>query len=445
MHSTTEPASVPAAQQQGSAPPFPPAWLAWTMWLIPAVFYLFAFYVRVSPAVMTSELMRDFHISAKSLGTLSALYFYAYVLMQIPTGVLVDSWGPRKLLIAGVITAAAGTFLFGITENFTLACVARGVVGGATAVGWVITLKIVTHWFPGRRFATMSGVSLFIGNVGALVAQVPLRLLIERFAWRSVTIATAGVILAIGLLAYFGVRNDPSELRYKSYAPAAFQTRNTASLWTLLKGFKRIFGYRNTWLIFFAQGGFLGAVLSFTGLWGPSYLRARFGMQPTTAAAVCSVMIVCFAVASPIIGHLSDRIGLRKPIYVAGAAVCVVGWLVMFYVPLPVVAFISAAAITSFSAGAIILGFAFGKESVPQQYLGTITGATNMGNMLGPTLLQPGIGWILDKQWSGAMANGVRVYSVSAYQSAFLLIVGWSVLTVILLSLTRETHCSQTL
>ena len=413
------------------------------MWLIPAIFYLFAFYVRVSPAVMTSELMRDFHISAKSLGTLSALYFYAYVLMQIPTGVLVDSWGPRRLLIAGVIAAAAGTLVFGITESFTLACVARGVVGGATAVGWVITLKIVTHWFPGRRFATMSGVSLFIGNVGALVAQVPLRLLIERFAWRSVTIATAAVILAIGLLAYFGARNDPSELGYRSYAPAAFQARKTASLWTLLKGFKRIFAYRNTWLIFFAQGGFLGAVLSFTGLWGPPYLRARFGLAPTSAAAVCSVMIVSFAVASPIFGNLSDRLGRRKPIYVGGAIVCVVGWLLMFYAPLPVTAFIVSAAATSFSAGAIILGFAFGKESVPQQYLGTITGATNMGNMLGPTLLQPAIGWILDKKWSGQVANGLRVYDVSAYQSAFLLIVGWSILTVVLLSLTRETYCKQ--
>jgi MFS family permease len=444
MHSTTEQAGL--ADQEGvDARPYPPGWLSWSMWLIPAIFYLFAFYVRVSPAVMTSELMRDFQISAKSLGTLSALYFYAYVLMQIPTGVLVDSWGPRRLLIAGVVAAAAGTFLFGLTENFTLACVARGVVGGATAVGWVITLKIVTHWFPGRRFATMSGVSLFIGNVGALVAQVPLRLLIERFAWRSVTIATAVIILAIGLLAYFGVRNDPSELHFKSYAPVAFQTRNTASLWTLLKGFKRIFGYRNTWLIFFAQGGFLGAVLSFTGLWGPPYLRARFGLPPTSAAAVCSVMIVCFAVASPIVGHLSDHLGRRKPIYVAGAAVCVAGWLFMFYAPLGVGAFVAAAGITSFSAGAIILGFAFGKESVPQQYLGTVTGATNMGNMLGPTLLQPAIGWMLDKQWSGQTANGLRVYSVSAYQSAFLLIVGWSILTVILLSLTRETYCKQTM
>ena len=87
----------------------PPAWRAWSVWLIAAIFYLFAFYIRVSPAVMTGELMRDLKISAADLGYLSAFYYYAYVLMQFPTGVLVDSLGARKLLVLGSITAAAGT------------------------------------------------------------------------------------------------------------------------------------------------------------------------------------------------------------------------------------------------------------------------------------------------------------------------------------------------
>ena len=84
--------------------PSPPAWLAWSVWGVAALFYLSGFYQRVSPAVMTSELMSSFGIGAKDLGNLSAFYFYTYVAMQIPTGVLVDSWGARKLLIAGSIS-----------------------------------------------------------------------------------------------------------------------------------------------------------------------------------------------------------------------------------------------------------------------------------------------------------------------------------------------------
>src|SRR5947209_20322254 len=85
----------------------PAALLAWSVWAVAATFYLAAFYLRSSPAVMTTELMRDFQISASQLGTFSAVYFYAYIAMQIPTGVLVDSWGARRLLIAGSLAAAA--------------------------------------------------------------------------------------------------------------------------------------------------------------------------------------------------------------------------------------------------------------------------------------------------------------------------------------------------
>src|SRR5262249_24390837 len=187
-----------------------------------------------------------------------------------------------------------------------------------------------------------------------------------------------------------------------------------------------------------------GSILAFTGLWGPPYLRTRFGVPPTTAAAICSVMIVCWASASPLCGYWSDKIKRRNPIYVTGAAVAATGWAIMFLVPgLPVAAFVPVAALTSFACGAVIVGFAYAKESVPVQILGTISGAINVGNMLGPMLLQPAIGRVLDARWSGELANGLRVYSPAAFRSGFLLIVGWAALTVIMTSMTREKACRQ--
>jgi len=286
-------------------------------------------------------------------------------------------------------------------------------------------LKLATHWFPSRRFAMLSGMGLLIGNLGALTAQVPLRLLVESFNWRAVVTASAGVILLVAVLAWIFVRNDPSERGYLSYAPQQLQERKKTSLSQLGEGFKRIFTYRNTWLIFFAQGGLAGPVMTFTGLWGPPFLKARFAIPSTTAAAVCSVMIICWAGASPIFGALSDKIGRRKPLYVAGCLVSAMGLVVLFYVTaLPLWAFVGVAAVTSVAAGAVILGFAYGKESVPVQYLGTVSGAINIGNMIGPTLLQPWIGRVLEQHWTGTLANGARVYGVEAFQAAFLLSVG---------------------
>ena len=386
--------------------------------------------------------MRAFGIGANALGNLSAFYFYAYVAMQIPTGILVDTWGARRLLIAGSISAAAGTLLFGTTDSYLLACVGRAIVGGATAVGWLVLLKLATHWFPARRFAMLSGLGLFFGNLGALGAQVPLRLALEEFGWRTVVVGSATAILAVCVLAWILVYNDPADRHFASFAPRILQRREKTTISSILSGFQQVFRYRNTWLIFFAQGATVGSILAFTGLWGAPFLKARYALAPAEAAAVCSVMIVCWAVASPLSGALSDRIGRRKPVYWGGAIATTVGWAALFYTPgLPLPAFVAIAALTSVASGAVVLGFAYAKESVPVQFLGTISGATNIGNMIGPMLLQPGIGRVLDQQWTGRMAAGVRVYGVEQFQSAFLLIVAWCVLACVLIAFTKETHC----
>ena len=418
-------------------------WRSWLVWVIAALFYLTGFYQRVSPAVMTSELMRDFGLGASSLGSLSAFYFYSYVAMQIPVGVLIDSWGARKLLFWGALSAAAGTFLFGATSNFALACAGRAIIGGATAAGWVVLLKLATHWFPARRFAMLSGLGLFFGNLGALAAQIPLRLLIERFGWRDVVLGSAAILVAVCGAVLLAVRNDPSEIGLASYAPAALRNCARPTLRGMFSGLREIFAYRNVWFIFLAQGGIVGPILAFTGLWGTPFLRARFGLPPAQAAAVCSVMIVCWAVASPLSGALSDKLGRRKPIYLAGALVSATGWFVMFFAgALPLPLFIGVAALTSLASGAVVLGFAYAKESVPVQFLGTVSGAINIGNMIGPMLLQPAIGRVLEQNWTGQLAAGVRLYGLHAYNAAFLLIVAWAAASCILISLTRETFCS---
>ncbi len=185
-------------------------------------------------------------------------------------------------------------------------------------------------------------------------------------------------------------------------------------------------------------------MIAFTGLWGAPFLRARYGLLPTRSAAVCSVMIVFWAVASPIAGALSDRIGRRKPIYLCGCIVAAAGWASMIYIPdLPLSIFILIAALTSTCSGAVVLGFAYAKESVPARFLGTISGTTNIGNMIGPMLLQPGIGYLIGRHWSGQMLNGVHLYDVHAYRAGFILIVLWLILSSILLSFTKETACKQ--
>ena len=424
--------------------PYPAPWLAWSVWSIGAVFYLAVFFLRAAPAVMTTELMRDFHIGAASLGNLSAFYFYFYVAMQIPVGALTNSWGARKLLACGAVTAACGQFLFGATDHFAIACIGRAIIGGSTAVGWLVVLRLAAHWFPNRQFGTVSGLGLLFGNLGALFAQVPLRLAVEYFGWRGTALGSAALILGIGVLAWIVVRDDPSQKGLESYAPPALQIHDKATLSGIWKSVRNVFSFRNTWLILVAQGGMVGPIMTFTGLWGAPFLKARFGLEPKAAATICSIMIVCWALASPVFGGFSDKIGKRKPAYLIGSAVCAIGWIAMIYIPgLPLSVFTVVAAATSFATGCVIIAFAYGRESVPAQHMGTVTATTNIGNMLGNVLLQPGIGLLLDWNWSGAMVHGARIYSVSAYRAGFIPIAGWALLSCVLIALTHETRCRQ--
>jgi MFS family permease len=433
----------PAAAEPGADKRHPGIGLSLAIWGIAALFYLTVFYQLVAPAMMRVELQRDFGVEAGGFGAILMWYLTIYVLLQIPVGVLIDSLGARKILIGGALLSATGSFIFGAAPTFGIACFGRALIGAANATGWLVLMKLLGAWFPAKRFAMLTGVGLLWGNLGSVAGQAPLRMVIERFGWRPVALASGFVILVIATLAWMFVRNDPSEYGYLSHDSATANQPRRSTLsglragWT---GFKGVFRYRNTWLIFFAQGGIVGPILTFTGAWGAPYLEARYNLAMTRGALVCSVMTMCWAAASPIFGQMSQKIGRRKPLYVGGIAVACAGWLTIYYTGVPLAAFVAIASIASFASGCVIIGFALGKESVSPRFLGTVAGVITMGNMIGPNILQPAVGHVLDLKWTGRLANGVHVYGLPEFQTAFLMVAGWSVLALILISMTAETY-----
>lgn len=422
----------------------PPPRLSWLVWGLGALLYFIGFYQRVAPAVMTDQLMSEFQIGAAALGNFSAFYFYSYVAMQIPTGLLADHWGPRKLLTAGSLVAAAGTVLFALAHQVALANVGRLLIGGSVAVAWVTLMKLAIHWFPPKRFAMVTGVALLFGVAGAVSAGVPLRLLVEWVGWRGVMWVLSLTCLAIGTAAWLVVRDDPKEKGYASFAPP--QPAKTALTWkNLFQGLARTFHYRNTTLVSLAQGALVGSVLAFCGLWGVPYLGIRYGLTPWAGAAVTSTIMIAWALCGPALGHLSDRIGKRKIPYTLASITALLGWSAALYLPsLSLPLFVALTLVAGAASSAVIIGFAFAKESTPPELAGTVSGVCNVGSMSGPMILQPAIGWALDLQWTGTLSNGVRTYELSAYQNGFLLMIAWLLLSVVLTFFTRETFCRQT-
>jgi MFS family permease len=390
---------------------------------------------------MTTELTADFNLTGAELGNLSAFYFYSYVAMQIPTGLLSDSWGPRRLLTAGALVAGIGSLCFAFADGMFWACAGRLLIGGSVAVAFVAMMKLSSHWMALRHFSLASGMALFLGILGAVFAGTPLRLLVTSYGWRPVMLASSFVPFFIAALIWVIVRDDPKERGYSSYAAKAKAGGPRIGVVT---GLRQVFTYRNTWLLSIAPGALAGSVLTFAGLWGVPFLTSHYGMSAPKAAATCSAMLLSWALGGPLCGNLSDRFGRRKPFYIGCCALIAAAWSLAILVPgLPLAILIGLLIIIGFAAGGIIIGFAYVKESVPSHLAGTAAGVCNMGVMVGPMFLQPAVGWVLDSYWQGTTDAGIRIYEFEAYRAGFSLVLAWAVLALICIALTRETECRQ--
>ena len=269
--------------------------------------------------------MRDFQINATLLGNLSAFYFYSYVAMQIPTGILADRWGPRRLLTTGAMIASIGAVMFGLAPGIVWAGVGRLLIGGSVAVAFVALPKLASNWFAHHRFALITGLALFFGIVGAVFAGTPLRILVDSFGWRSVILFSAAATLLVGVGTWVFVRDAPHEKGFRNFPNTTSTTASKADS-RIIAGLVEIFAYRNTWLLFLIPGGVVGCVLTFSGLWGVPFLKTVYGVSPAVSASLTSSLLVAWVLRGPFFGWLSDRLQNRKRLYLTGCGISVAGW-----------------------------------------------------------------------------------------------------------------------
>ncbi len=412
------------------------------MWGLAAALYFIGFYQRVAPAVITAELSQAFNLTAAALGNLSAFYFYSYVAMQIPTGLLADRFGPRLLVTVGAAIAGIGTAVFAMAVDAWTANLGRLLIGGSVGVAFVSMLKLASHWMPARQFALASGVALAVGVFGAVFAGAPLRLMVDEFGWRGMMWTSAALTLLLGGFTWVLVRDDPAARGYRSYIEheAAAGVAGVG----VFAGLKEALGNRNIILLFFIAGAPSAIVLTFGGLWGVPFLTTHYGLSAATAAGLCSLMMVSWAIGSIAYGAASNRLGRRKPLFIGGMLVALLLWATLIYSrDLTYPALVALMVGIGFFAACFILSFAFAKESCPLRLAGTASGIANMGVIQGPMFMQPLVGVMLDSGWRGTLQDGKRVFAFVSYQQGFSMMLIWGALALLLLLFTEETYCRQ--
>lgn len=385
------------------------------MFWVLAFGYVLVFFHRLCPAVVATDMMADLHAGGTLIGFLSSAYFYPYALMQLPTGLLSDSWGPRKTITLFLAAACIGSILLGLAPSPSWAIVGRVLAGLGVSTLFVCTLKILAEWYGLREFVTMTGILMAMGGIGSLSAATPMAIVSSWLGWRLSFILIGLLTAVIAILIWRIVRDRPAELGWPS--PAEHATENEPPT-RLSVGIKQVLSLPAFWPLalwfFFTYGIFT----SFAGLWGGPYLMQVYGVTKSQTGGILSLVAIGMIIGSPLVGHLSNHVFKgRKPTLVFASMLMVgITSLLAFAtgdLSLPVIGALCFG-LGIFASAIVVIGFTNARELFPARIAGTALGLVNLFPFAGGAFLQPLLGSILESHEKSALE-----FSLVGYQNAF--------------------------
>jgi sugar phosphate permease len=388
------------------------------LWTLLAAGFLFVNFHRTTTAVLADPLARAFDANGAELGLLHASFFYVYAPLQLPAGLIVDRYGPRRVGAAGLGVLTVGVVGFALAESLVAGYLGRAVVGLGGSVLYISTLRFCANWFRADEYATMTGYTVAAAGVGGVLATTPLALATERVGWRTamLVVGAATGVLAVAVAA--AVRDAPSDAEAAAVGRSDGVASTVASATEMLTNVRTVVAERETWLMGVVLFCVLGVNFTVLGLWGVPFLVDVYDLSIARASTFVLVGNVGFVLGSPALGALSDRLGRRTELIVATAAVFTVAYAALAFVP-PLWVVAPAFFVALLGNGGVALVFTVGKERHPPAVAGTITGVVNGVGYFGAAVLPAVMGAVLDAYWTGEMINGARVYTVFGYRVAF--------------------------
>ena len=373
-------------------------------------------------------------MSGTLLGVLGSAYFYPYAIMQLPTGLLADSWGPRKTVSAFFVLAASGSVLMGIAPTLTMAILGRILVGVGVSTLFVCNFKLLAEWFNPKQFVVMGGIFMVMGGVGALFSSAPLGWVSNLIGWRMALVVVGLVTLIMALLVYAFVRNRPSDVGLPpiGIVPAVEPKEGRS----LLGGVKLVVSSGRFWPISVWSFFSIGISFALGGLWGGPYLIQVYGLSKTAAGGVLSMFAVALMVGSPFESWIANRIG-RKPVLI-GCSLLLIAVCGLFYsftegLTLSMLYLLFFCLFLSGGTTGPVVA-AVSKELFPVAIAGTSVGMVNLFPFFGGALFQVVIGAIVTR--GGPDRGG---YSLAGYQDMFLICLVGAVISFMAAVFLKET------
>lgn len=357
-----------------------------------AVFYCYEYLLRVAPSVMNAELMAHYQINDFQLGSLTAYYYYIYAPMQLPVGLLVDRYGPKRLMVFACLCCAVGAYLFVCSHSLLIAKLGRFLVGLGSSFAFVGVLKLATIYLPKNHFAVVSGMTMALGQLGAMLGDVLLTVMIKYDGWQKASIHAAifGLVLTFALIAIFRIRtkdDDESDTIPKDQP----STRN------VIAGFIELAKNKELWKTSVMGCLLWVPIVVFAEYLGIDYLKTVFNLTSGQAAMANSMIFIGMASGGPLVTTLSNKLESRLlPIKVGCviSALCMSAVIMIPNMPIPLL--FLALYLTGLTTSTQVIVFPMAEEIASKGSAGTALALTNMLVMISGIIFQPLTGYLLN-------------------------------------------------
>ena len=401
-------------------------------WLIFAIssslFFISQFY-RVSNAVIAPILIQDLSLDTEGLGLISASFFYAFALTQIPISLFLDKIGPRNLMTALSAIGILGALVFSWADSLALGVTGRVLLGAGMACNLMGTFKLLTLWFSPRKFATLMGVVIAIGTVGNMVATTPLVVLVENIGWRAGFQLIAAINLLLTLVFYVVVCDPPAN------SPDNQDPGSSMSLHDVFGNMQLLFKQKDYWIISFSTLVRYGVLAAFQALWAGPYLMEVMEYSALATGNLILLLNFGMILGAPCLGTLSDRLfRTRKGVVIAGLIGIVLTIIILTLIPAGI--HLAVLALLFFCFGffnaAGLLMYPHIKEMMPLEMAGVAMTGINFFNMIGPAVFLQGLGSLMQALYPDASRGP------EAFNAAFIMCSVCLVIATTLYFFTRE-------
>ena len=389
----------------------------YVIYALVALAYFLVYFHRTSTAVMATDLTGAFGIAPTAIGLFSSMYFYAYAIGQLPAGILADKWGIRNTMSLFVLVAGLGAILFGMSNSFNTALVARFLVGLGVGFVYVPAMRFLADWFKKDEFATYSGVLLAVGNAGSLASTAPLVALMAAIGWRNSMTSVGIASLVVAVLLYLFLRNKPEDVGGANINDIQGITVASSTPLGIGESLGILVRNYNFWTIAAMFFVLYGTIMGFQGMWAGPYLMNVYHLTKAEAASILMLIPIGMIFGCPIAGVVADKlIKSKKKVVMIGVFMNILTWIPLVFMIdsmglglIRVLMFVY-----GFFGGFFVIMYANLKENIDLRMAGTGVGFLNVFVFGGGAIYQQVMAGIIAK---APVTN--KIIATSGFKSAF--------------------------